>query len=129
MLFRSKSWQFIDTEMLHTILVIRRDILKVGMVCNDWKFKGKTTQRGVRCNICPIVKDKTMAGKNYMTSHANGAGFDFVSKYMSAAEMRKKIQANAHLLPYPIRLEEGVSWLHIDCYDDLSGKKVSTFKE
>jgi hypothetical protein len=29
-------------------------------------------------------------------------------------EARNKIIPNAHLLPYPIRMEKNVTWLHID---------------
>ena len=29
-----KSWQFLDTDFLHCLLVIRRDILKVPMYAN-----------------------------------------------------------------------------------------------
>jgi hypothetical protein len=33
---------------------------------------------------------------------------------MSAEEARKKIKENASKLPCPIRLEKGVTWLHVD---------------
>ena len=125
--FGDKAWQFLDTEILNTILVVRRDILKVGLVCNDYKFKGKNTQRGLRCNVCQLVKDKSAKGISYLSAHVNGAAFDFVSKYMSAADMRKLIKENASLLPYNVRIEADVTWLHIDCYDDGSGRKVVEF--
>ena len=46
----------------------------------------------------------------------------------AGAEMRQKIYAAAERLPYPVRIEEGTSWLHIDCYDTATGKKITTFK-
>ena len=128
MKFGDKAWQFLDTEILHTILIVRRDILKVGMVCNDYKFKGKNTQRGLRCNVCQLVKDKSAKGISYLSAHVNGAAFDFVSKSMTAEQMRSKIKANANLLPYNVRIEADVTWLHIDCYDDGSGRKIVEFK-
>lgn len=123
-----KSWQFLDTEILHTILIIRRDILKKGMVCNNYHSGGPYSERGLRCNICSIPKGKTTSGQIYLSSHCNGAGFDFTIMGMTAEEARQAIERNAHLLPYPVRLEDKVSWLHIDCYDSMNGKKVTRFQ-
>ena len=122
------SWQFLDTEILHTILILRTKILNVGMICNDYKFGGQWTQRGFRCNICQLVKDKTLKNQIYLTSHANGAGFDFVfsaKSGMTAAKARDLIKRNSSLLPFNVRIENVVSWLHIDCYD--TGRKVGEF--
>ena len=118
--FKDVSWQFLDTEILHTILVVRRDILKIPMICNDYKYGGRWSQRGLRCNICQLCRDKTIAGKIYLTAHANGAGLDFVfgaNTGMTAEKARRLIKANKHILPYNIRLEKSVTWLHVDCYD------------
>lgn len=102
-----KSWQFLDTAFLHNLLVIRRDILQVPMICNH----DEAHQRGLRCNLCELVKDKTSV---YLSSHILGKAGDFTVKGMTAQEARSRIRNNAHLLPYPLRMEGGVSWLHID---------------
>ena len=102
-----RAWQFLDTDFLHCLLIIRRDILKVGMVCNT----KTSTQRGLRCNQCELVKEKS---KVYLSSHILGKAGDFTCKGMTAQEARSKIRNNAHLLPCNIRLENGVSWLHFD---------------
>ena len=39
---------------------------------------------------------------------------DLISSRMKAADMRKIIIANADKISYPIRIEEGVTWLHVD---------------
>lgn len=101
------SWQFLNTDYLHTLLVVRRDILQAPMTCNY----GIMRQRGLRCNMCPLVQEK---GSVYLSSHLLGKAGDFTIKGMTAEEARQKIRQNAHLLPHPIRMEEGVSWLHID---------------
>ena len=101
------SWQFIDTDYLHALLVIRRDILKSAMICNN----SSMTQRGMRCNRCDMVKTKTTP---YISAHILGKGGDFSVKGMTAEQARQKIKANAHLLPCPIRVEESVTWLHFD---------------
>lgn len=102
-----RSWQFLDTAYLHNLLIIRRDILQVPMVCNyEWM-----TQRGLRCNRCQLVKDKT---KVYLSAHVLGRAGDFSVQGMTAQEARSRIRNMAGLLPYPLRMESGVSWLHID---------------
>lgn len=118
-----KSWQFLDTDYLHALLVIRRDILKVPMTCN---FKGYM-QRGLRCNMCEMVKAKT---KNYLSAHVLGKAGDFTPKGMTAAQARKMIQEKADLLPCNIRMEDGVSWLHFDVLPQYGVEdKVYLFKE
>lgn len=105
--WRNNAWQFLDTHYLHALLVIRRDILKSPMVCNTDDAK----QRGLRCNRCDSVKNKASV---YLSAHILGKAGDFTVKGMTAEEARQKIKNNAHLLPCKVRLESGVSWLHID---------------
>lgn len=102
-----KSWQFLDTAYLHNLLVIRRDILQLPMICNH----DEAHQRGLRCNRCELVKDKSSV---YLSSHVLGKAGDFTVQGITAQEARSRIRNNAHLLPYPLRMEGGVSWLHID---------------
>lgn len=102
-----RSWQFLDTDYLHCLLVIRRDILQLPMVCNH----DGATQRGLRCNRCDLVKDKSSV---YLSSHILGKAGDFTVKGLTAQEARSWIRNMAHLLPCPIRLEDGVNWLHFD---------------
>ena len=102
-----QSWQFLDSDYLHALLIVRRDILKSPMWCNG---KGKT-ERGLRCNRCSIVRGKSGV---YLSAHCLGKAGDFTITGMTAEQARQKIKANAHLLPCPVRLEKGVSWLHMD---------------
>jgi hypothetical protein len=84
----------------------------------------ESTQRGLRCNLCSIVKGQK---KQYLSAHLMGKGFDVVSNEMTAQEMRDKIFENADKLPVPIRIEDGVSWLHFDTFDPSNGKNKITF--
>lgn len=102
-----RSWQFLDTDYLECLLIIRRDILQVPMTCNH----SEANQRGLRCNRCELVKEKENV---YLSSHILGKAGDFLVKGMTAKEARSRIRNNAHLLPCNIRLENGVSWLHFD---------------
>lgn len=117
-----QSWQFLDTDFLHCLLVIRRDILQKPMWCNG---KGKT-QRGLRCNRCALVRGKSSV---YLSAHVLGKAGDFDTTGISAEEVRRKIRENAHLLPCNIRMEAGVSWLHFDVLPQYGvTNKVYEFK-
>ena len=43
-----------------------------------------------------------------------GKAGDFTVRGLTAEDARNKIIQNAHLLPYPIRMEKNVTWLHVD---------------
>lgn len=123
-----KSWQFLVTNQLETIL-FTRELLKVGMTCNNYHIGGSRTESGLRCNICSIPKGNTMKNNSYLSAHCLGAGNDFVFSNITAEEAREIIRKNVHLYPHPIRLEKGVSWLHIDSYDTGNGQKLVEFSE
>ena len=122
--FGEGAWRFLDTRLLECLLVVRRDILKVGLVCNDYNFGGSNTQRGLRCNICPLVKSKTNTSKCYQSAHLHGKAVDLVSAKMTAGQMRELIKANADKLPHQVRLEDGVTWLHLDVENDTNSKVI-----
>jgi hypothetical protein len=102
-----RSWQFLDTDYLHCLLIIRRDILQLPMTCNH----DGANQRGLRCNLCELVKGQKGA---YVSSHILGKAGDFTVQGLTAQEARSRIRNNAHLLPCNIRMEDGVNWLHFD---------------
>lgn len=122
--FGEKAWIFYRTEQLHTILVLREEIFKKPMIGNNYHRGGKFDERGNRCNLCPLVKSQKKA---YISPHCSFAGNDFDVLGYTAQEARDKIVREQGKLPYNIRLEADVNWLHVDCYDD--GKvKVYIFK-
>lgn len=125
--FGETAWMFFTTEALHTLLILRTEILKVPLVCNNWSSGGQLTQRGLRCNLCELIKSKTLAGKLAMSAHHNGFAFDLSSPQMSAEKMRQRIRDNWRKLPYQIRIELGVSWLHFDCYYDRKNDEMIRF--
>ena len=104
-----KSWQFLDTNLLHCLLIIRRDIVKLPLYCNGRKIH----QRGLRCNMCDLVKTKKQV---YLSSHILGKALDLVCNQptMTAEKMRTLIKQNADMFPCNIRIEGDVSWLHFD---------------
>ena len=125
--FGEQSWMFIDNKLIETLDIVREKILCRPMVINNWASGGGYTQRGLRCNICQLVKSKTDIGRIYLSAHNFGKAIDATVQGMTAEEARKLIIKNQVLLPYPIRLEDNVSWLHLDVYDMNKGK-VYLFK-
>lgn len=117
-----KGWAFLDTNFLWALLIIRRDIIKLPMWCNS-----KTAhQRGLRCNRCQMVREKNEV---YLSAHILGKAGDFTITGMKAEVARQRIKENAHLLPCPIRIEGGVSWLHFDVLNQVGvTEKVYEFK-
>lgn len=122
--YGERSWQFLDTEALRVLLILRREVLRVPLICNA----GQHSQRGLRCNLCDLVKTKTLKGSLYLSQHVLGKAFDLTAKTMAAEQMRKAIEANADKFPVPIRVEDDVTWLHVDVLDGGSGKQVYRFK-
>lgn len=114
--FGERSWQFYDTDLLHCLLILRETVLCAPMYVNNGK---QYTQRGLRCNLCAIVKGKATV---YLSGHVLGKAVDFTVQGMSAEEARKKIIANADLFPCNVRLEAGVSWCHFDVLPTNSAK-------
>lgn len=122
-----RAWRFLDTDYLHALLIIRRDIIRLPMWCNDRNHH----QRGLRCNMCTEVKKKKSV---YLSAHCLGKAGDFTITGMKAQAARDKIKANAVLLPCKVRLEKWDSsgnlttWVHIDVIDEPQNPKVYEFK-
>lgn len=124
--FKNNSWQFISTELLHTLYILRTKIINAPMIVNNWSSKGSYSQRGLRCNLCNLVKSKSTV---YVSAHCLGKAVDFTVPDKSAEEVRRIIKSNIDKFEYPIRLEEGTSWVHIDCYTLDDSVKLTTFSE
>lgn len=122
------AWNFFDTRLLETMFALRDKIIKATMTINTWMTGGKFDERGLRTNLSPLIQAKTKENKLSMSAHSTGKGVDFDAKGMTAAEVRRLIQEKANLLPHPVRLEDAVTWVHIDVYNDGSKGKVVLFK-
>lgn len=124
--FGQRSWFFLDTNLLQLILLLRTKILKVPMICNDYIFGGKNQQRGLRANTSDLVKSKSGL---YLSAHIFGKATDFVFNPkldMNAEKARKLIIEKQNEIPFNIRMEENVTWLHVDVFD--FDKKIYLFK-
>ena len=122
--YNERSWQFLDTNALYGLLIMRESIFGVPMYVNNYK-NGKT-QRGLRCNKCDLVKGKATL---YLSQHIFGKAWDFTVQGYTAEQARRKIIENAHLFPFNFRLESDVNWVHWDCLDMYNNTaKVYIFK-
>ena len=125
--FGEYSWQFFDPRLLETLLVIREKIDKP-IIVNNYARGGSFDERGYRCNICSIPKEKTRLEKLYMSAHCQGMAVDFNVDSMTTEEVHKWLKDNQILLPYPIRVEENtVDWIHIDTRSD-GFRQITWFK-
>ncbi|MBQ8422837.1 MAG: hypothetical protein IJY36_01060 [Coprobacter sp.] len=124
--YGEKAYMFIDDRLIETLEIIREKILGRPMIINTWAAGGNATQRGVRCNLCSLVRNKSLSGQLYLSAHCMGKAADISVEGLTGEDMRRKIIARQDLLPYPIRMEADVAWLHIDLYD-TGGGKISLF--
>lgn len=125
--FGESAWQFLDERLLRTLHAVRL-ILGKPIIVNNWANGGSYSQRGLRCNVCPLVKEKTSLEKVYLSAHVQGIAVDFHVPGMTTAEVRRLIIDNQRLLPYPIRIErDTTTWIHIDMRNDDDNYKVAEF--
>lgn len=115
------AWQFFDSRLLVTIDQIRERIGKP-IYINDWQVHGQFSQRGFRCLRCALVHDACVNNRMYVSPHMTGQAVDFDVVGLTAEETRQYIIKNQGLWPYPLRLEDGVGWVHLDTRDADKGK-------
>ncbi len=123
--FGGLAFLFLDERIVITIDTIRRLINKP-ITVNTWADGGEFSQRGLRCNLCSLVKDKTLANQLYMSAHVLGMAMDFDVENMTADDTRLWIALNKDKLPYNMRLEKNVDWVHLDVYNN--GNKLTFFE-
>ena len=117
------GWDLIDEKLLITADSVRK-LLNVLLICNTWKSGGV---RGYSCARIPACVDYSKGSYHSVRDDRKVMAIDVVSNTMTAEDMRTKIKNNADKLPYPIRIEGGVSWLHVDVAAK-DGYKVYEFK-
>ena len=125
--FGEGSWQFLSTELLSTLYKLRYEIFQQPITINNWHKGGKYDERGLRCNICPLVKCKKSI---YLSAHCLGMAIDFNVGKLSSNEVFSVIKYNAHRFDYPIRIEKDTDgWTHVDVYQPVdSNKDLIEFK-
>lgn len=109
--FGDEAWRFFDPRLLEVIGWLRT-ALNREFLANNYNLALK--QRGLRCNLCRLVGSKTHKRVCYMSAHVLGAALDFNVEGMTTSEVHEWLYEHALELPYPIRLEKHVRWVHLD---------------
>lgn len=122
-----KAIRFIDPNLRAVLDVIRNKILKCPITINN----STLTQRGLRCNCCSLVAEKTKSNKVYLSAHNLGKGCDFSCSKYTVQQIHELIKKNWRLLPCKIRLESPIdapTWVHVDVMTEDQQDAVYVFR-
>lgn len=124
---KENAWQFLSTELLSTLYTLRYVIFNKPITINTWHKNGSFDERGLRCNLCELVKDKTTV---YLSAHNLGKAIDFNVQGYTTEEVYNEIRNNIDKFEYPIRIESNTTtWTHIDVYQPYQSEvKIIEFK-
>jgi len=100
-----KSLELMDARILYTADCLR-EFLGVPLIINTWLWNGSTQYRGFR--------PQGIGVGSALSQHKYGRALDFVSKKMTAEQMRLKILECSKLFPYITFMENKVNWVHVD---------------
>lgn len=97
----------IDDRILYTLDAVR-EFFNSTVTVNNWKHKGKFSQRGYRNIINP---------KTPNTAHRFGRAVDFEISGITSQQFRDQVVSGTlnKILIYITRIEDGVDWNHVDC--------------
>lgn len=99
-------WSMIDEEAKMAIDWLKDTYSPNSPVTiNNWKWGGSREHSGVRSTSSPYYRRGSM--------HSVAMAFDLVFKNITAEEIREDLR-NKDYVPYIRRVENKVSWLHID---------------
>lgn len=102
--YGDKSIRYFDPRLLAVLEVIREGV-DSPMTINNWHLGGARQWSGLR----------TPESKYWSSgsAHSWGMAFDAVGDF-DPDDARAAIVSGQLILPYPVRLEMGISWLHVD---------------
>lgn len=122
--FGDRAWAFLDEKIIITADTIRR-LTGKSMTINNWLDGGEFEQRGLRCNLCSLVKNKTFLGDIYLSAHILGRAIDFNIKDMTPQEVTLWVAFNKDKLPYNLRIEKDTdTWTHLDTATTVDNKLI-----
>ena len=109
---------FADQRLLDWLAWFREAIDRP-VIVNTYGEGGHFTQRGYRCNLCPIIMDKTIDREMYLSAHTRFQAVDFNVNGMTDDEVKKWIDDHKTEMPHRIRIEKNTTgWNHIDVATD-----------
>ena len=117
------SWILID-DRLKVNLDWLREKLGVPLTINNYSYTKSKNPKYIRRYSGLRPMNCKIGAKN--SRHKYGLAADIISNAITASSMRKFLKDHASEIPYPIRVEQGVNWLHMDV--DNPSKKIIYFK-
>ena len=122
------AWKFFDDKLLECLLIIREHFGNP-ITINNWAFGSRFSQRGLRHNQSPMVRNKKSI---YLSAHMMGKAFDFNIEGVTPNEVREWIRTHPDRFPCKVRLERNlkgspINWVHLDVYQDAKNPKVYLF--
>ena len=118
---------FADPRLLKWLDWFREAIGKP-VTINTYGTGGGYTQRGYRCNICPIVRDKSIDNDMYLSAHTRFQAVDLSVDGMDDEQVRTWIKDHAKEMPCRARIEnKTVGWTHVDVAVDPASKELITY--
>jgi len=115
-LYGDQAIRYFDIRILEVLERIR-ECIDAPMVINNWHRQGNRQWSGIRTPDSPYY--------SLGSAHSWGLAIDAVGSW-EPDDVRAAILSEQLMLPHPVRLELGVSWLHVDVMN-ISGNRVETF--
>lgn len=107
--YGEQCWQFLDYRLLVTLDFIREKLNRpIYVNGNGFNYRG--------------YRPNTYKDSLYASQHLHGRAADFDVEGMLANEVRNWLKNNANQLPFPIWVEDGVNWVHIDVRQSDKGQ-------
>lgn len=130
--YGERAWRFLDYRLLYALLIVREGI-GLEITVNSWRIRqriirGGSQQRGLRTIVQQMIKNYFYKDKLYVSPHLMGKAVDFDVKGKSAGYVRGWIVTHQELFPFKIRLEDKVSWIHMDVVWEEKNSNVYLFQ-
>lgn len=109
-------WDQFDHRLIENIDWLKSHFKNVPIYINNWLWGGNRKYSGHRSVSCKIGA--------LNSKHRNWEAVDMVFSGFSADEIRLFLADHKEELPHPIRLEAGVSWVHMDVANDTDEKII-----
>lgn len=106
-------WSFFDEDCLRDLDFIREE-WGSSIIINNWCWNGGYKQSGLRCNIDPLVANKS---RPYLSGHVLGKGFDLKPKNKKFKEFYDFIIGCQFKFKGIKRVEsfdKTPTWIHVD---------------
>ena len=125
--YGDKALMFADPRLLEWIEWFR-EAIGLPVTINTYGAGGKYSQRGYRCNMCQLVREKTVDNVMYLSAHTRFQAVDFNVADMLDEEIRQWLERHKKEMPHPIRIESDTrGWVHVDVSTD-SFQKITYFE-